>query len=104
MENKEQQSAESTLRTYAETLKVPFKDFYHLLNKAYIDDEAIMKRMQQQNQYNLNLQQQHLNLLQYKNESMQNQLMSFDLEKKVRQLNRKKAIRKFFGLDKTKKQ
>ena len=96
-ENKAQQAAEERLRGYAEKLGISFKDFYHLLNTAYVDDENIRKRQAQARAGTMELMQMQLQELQYRNEMLSNQLLTYDLEKKVKRMNMKNKFKAFFN-------
>ena len=92
MDNKQQQSAEEQLRKIAEANGMTMRDFHQLFNKAYIDDEKIRARLIEQQKQEMAYLENTLLHLRYRNESMQNQLLTYELEQKVKEMNEQKEV------------
>lgn len=88
MENK---TAEDQLRAIAEAAGMTLSDFHQLFNKAFIEDEKIRQRMIMQQQQELQYLQNQLNALQFRNETINNQLLTYELEQKVKEMNEAKS-------------
>lgn len=96
MNNQQQQSAEARLRTIAEGAGMTLRELNELFQKAFIDDEKTRQRMIKQQEMEQQYMGNQLAMLQYRNESLSNQLLTYQLERKVRWMNRVKTVRGWF--------
>jgi len=96
MENKQQKSAEDRLREIAQGLGMTMRDFQQLFNQAYIEDEKIRGRLIERQNQEIQMMQNQLASLQYRNESMQNQLLTYKLERRVKWMNLRKKMEGWF--------
>jgi hypothetical protein len=97
MEEKKQLGAEAQLRSIAEKAGVNFRDFHILLQRAYADDVNNKKIVQENMNVDMQLRQSQLMELQYRNETMSNQLLSIRLSKKIKRMNRWNKVKSVFS-------
>jgi cytidylate kinase len=98
MDNKQQQTKEDKLRQIAEKSGMTLRELNELFQQVMIEDEKTKNRMIEQQKTELAYMQNQLMGLQYRNESMSSQLLTFQLERKIKQIKNKKRILGFFGL------
>lgn len=87
MEEKKVQTAEEWLREVADKAGVPFRDFAARFGQAYRDDLHIKKLMQENAQADLQMMQTQLMQLQYRNETLSNQILTRKLQRQVWWIN-----------------
>ena len=91
MDKKDQQTAEQQLREFAEKSNMTLRDLHQLFNRAFIDDDKVRQRMIEQQGKELQYLQNNLMALQYRNETMTNQLLTYELEQKIKEMEQEKA-------------
>lgn len=92
MNNQQQKTAESELREIAEKAGITLRQLIEKFHLALIDDEKMRTRMLKQQE----MEQQHmagqLNILSYRNETLNNKLLTYRLERKVWWMNLQRTI------------
>lgn len=96
MENKKQQTAEQQLREIADKAGMTLRDLNQMFQRAYIDDEKTRSRIIEQQKQEMAIQQNQLMGLQYRNETMSNQLLTYQLGRKIKWVQRKQWVMSLF--------